>query len=172
MGDPKKPRKKWQGPSHPWRKETLLEEMQLVGEYGLRNKRELWIAKSLLREIRAKARKLLALPAEERIKLEKPLVSRLYKMGLLPSEDASLDDVLSLTVRDVLERRLQTIVYRKGLATTIRHARQLITHGHIAVNSRRVRSPGYLVSRDEENFISYYEGSPLAKMAQGGAQNV
>jgi len=169
MGDPKKSRKKWQGPTHPWRKETLMEEMQLVGEYGLRNKKELWIARSLLREIRAKARRLLALPQEERIQLEKPLISRLYKMGLVPSEDASLDDVLSLTVRDVLERRLQTIVYRKGLAKTIRQARQLITHGHIAISSRRVRSPGYLVSREEENLIGYYEGSPIAKQVQAGA---
>ena len=169
MGDPKKSRKKWQGPSHPWRKETLLEEMQLVGEYGLRNKKELWIARSFIREIRAKARRLLALPPEERTMFEEPLISRLYKLGLVPSGEASLDDVLSLTVRDVLERRLQTIVYRKGLAKTIRQARQLITHGHIAVNSRRVRSPGYLVTRDEENFVTYYEGSPLARQVQAGA---
>jgi len=169
MGDPKKSRKKWQGPSHPWRKETLLEEMQLVGEYGLRNKKELWIARSFLREIRAKTRRLLALPPEERTMFEEPLISRLYKLGLVPSREASLDDVLSLTVRDVLERRLQTIVYRKGLAKTIRQARQLITHGHIAVNSRRVRSPGYLVTRDEENLVTYYEGSPLARQVQAGA---
>jgi small subunit ribosomal protein S4 len=169
MGDPKKSRKKWQGPSHPWRKETLLEEMQLVGEYGLRNKKELWIARSFLREIRAKTRRLLALPPEERTMFEEPLISRLYKLGLVPSGEASLDDVLSLTVRDVLERRLQTIVYRKGLAKTIRQARQLITHGHIAVNSRRVRSPGYLVTRDEENLVTYYEGSPLARQVQAGA---
>ena len=165
MGDPKKPRKKWEGPSHPWRKEVLEEELVLVGEYGLRNKRELWIAKTILRRIRAKARKLLALPEAERVERSKPLIRRLYRMGLLPSEDATLDDVLGLTVRDVLERRLQTLVYKKGLALSIYHARQLIVHGHIAINGRRVRSPGYLVSREEEDKIGYYPLSPYAKRA-------
>lgn len=172
MGDPKKPRKKWRGPTHPWRKEQLIEEMKLVGEYGLRNKRELWIARSLLRNIRARARELLALPAEERIKLEKPLIEKTYKAGILPSPEASLDDILSLTVRDVLERRLQTLVYRKGLAKSMYHARQLITHGHIAIGGRRVRSPGYLVSREEEELIGFYPLSPYAKAAaeEGGEQ--
>ncbi|RLE60683.1 MAG: 30S ribosomal protein S4 [Thermoprotei archaeon] len=163
MGDPKKPRKKWRGPTHPWRRERLLEEMQLVGEYGLRNKRELWIARSFLRNIRARARELLALPQEERVKYERPLIAKLYRLGVLPSEESTLDDILDLTVRDILERRLQTIVYKKGLAHSIYQARQLITHGHIAIFNRRVRSPGYLVSREEEEGISYYPLSPYAK---------
>ncbi len=166
MGDPKKSRKKWRGPTHPWRKEQLLEEMRLVGEYGLRNKKELWIARSILRNIRARARELLALPEEERVKYEKPLISKAYREGIIPSPEATLDDLLGLTVRDILERRLQTIVYRKGLAKSMYHARQLITHGHIAIGGRRVRSPGYLVSREEEELIGFYPLSPLAKAAQ------
>mgnify|MGYP000312403668 CR=1 FL=1 len=93
---------------------------------------------------------------------EKALIERLYHMGLLPTTETTLDSILSLTVRDVLERRLQTIVYKKGLASSIYHARQLIVHGHIAINGRRVRSPGYLVSIDEEDKIGYYETSPYA----------
>jgi len=162
MGDPKKPRKKWEGPTHPWRKDVLLEELELVGEYGLRNKRELWIAKTILRKIRAQARRMLALPPSIRMKEEKALIERLYHIGLLPTTETTLDSILSLTVRDVLERRLQTIIYKKGLASSIYHARQLIVHGHIAINGRRVRSPGYLVSIDEEDKISYYETSPYA----------
>ncbi len=170
MGDPRKPRKKWEGPRHPWRKETLIEEMRLVGEYGLRNKRELWIAKTMIRKFRHQARALLAAPPEIREKEGKALLHRLYKMGLLP-ENATLDDVLSLTVEDLLERRLQTIVYRKGLARTIYQARQLIVHGHIAIGGRRVTVPGYIVSRDEEDLIDYAPTSPFKKMAeeqQGG----
>ncbi len=162
MGDPKKPRKKWEGPGHPWRKEVLLEEMKLVGEYGLRNKRELWIAKTMIRKFRHQARALLAYPPEVRAQAEKALLKRLYKLGLLP-ENATLDDVLSLTVEDLLERRLQTIVYRKGLARTIHQARQLIVHGHIAIGGRRVTVPGYIVSRDEEDLIDYAPTSPFKK---------
>ncbi|MEM1516614.1 MAG: 30S ribosomal protein S4 [Thermofilum sp.] len=166
MGDPRKSRKKWEPPSHPWVKEILLEEMRLLGDYGLRNKRELWIARSFLRSIRARARKLLALPPEQREQQARPLIARLYHLGLLPSEDATLDDILRLSVQDILERRLQTIVYRKGLASSMYHSRQLIVHGHIAIGGRRVRSPGKLVTREEEALVEYYPFSPVARGAQ------
>ncbi len=165
MGDPRKPRKKWSPPGHPWVKERLIEEMKLMGEYGLRNKREIWIAAAMLRKYRHRARALLALPAEVREKEEKALLNRLYEIGLV-DKDATLDDVLSLTVRDLLERRLQTVVYRKGLAKSIHHARQLVVHGHIAINGRRVTSPGYIVRRDEEELIGYAPTSPYFKKAQ------
>jgi len=164
VGDPRKPRKKWSPPGHPWVKERLIEEMKLMGEYGLRNKRELWIAAAMLRKYRHRARALLALPPDVREKEEKALLNRLYEIGLV-DENATLDDVLSLTVKDLLERRLQTIVYRKGLAKSIHHARQLVTHGHIAINGRRVTSPGYIVRRDEEELIGYAPTSPYFKKA-------
>jgi len=162
MGDPKKPRKKWERPGHPWIKARLEEEMRLMGEYGLRNKRELWRAQSLLRRIRARARSLLALPPDVRAREEEVLVNKLYRMGLLKSDKASLDDILGITISDVLERRLQTIVYRKGLAKTIHMARQLIVHGHIAIAGRRVTSPGHLVSRDEEELVGFYRAPQKA----------
>jgi len=164
MGDPKKPRKKWEPPGHPWVKERLMEEMRLIGIYGLRNKRELWIAKTMLRRIRARARALLSKPPELRVAEERALIARLYRLGLLSSEKATLDDVLSLTVDNILERRLQTIVYKKGLAKSIHEARQLIAHGHIAINGRRVTAPGYLVRREEEDMIDFYPLSPYKKL--------
>ncbi|MDT7888426.1 MAG: 30S ribosomal protein S4 [Desulfurococcales archaeon] len=158
MGDPKKPRKKWERPGHPWIRARLEEEMRLMGEYGLRSKRELWRAQTLLRRIRARARSLLALPPDVRAKEEEALVNKLYRMGLLKSTTASLDDILSISIGDVLERRLQTIVFRKGFAKTIHMARQMIVHGHIAIAGRRVTSPGHLVSREEEELIGLYKG--------------
>ena len=163
MGDPRKPRKKWESPGHPWIKERLLQEMELVGTYGLRNKRELWIAQTMLRRIRARARALLAMPPEVREREERALIHRLYSLGILPSENATLSDILGLSVEAILERRLQTIVWRKGLAKTIHQARQLITHGHIAIRGRRVTSPGYLVPREEEPYVDFYPGSPYAR---------
>jgi small subunit ribosomal protein S4 len=163
MGDPKKPRKKWIKPGHPWIKERLIQEMELVGTYGLRNKRELWIAQTLLRRIRERAKALLSLPPEVRVVRERELIKKLYRMGLLESEGATIDEVLGLGVEHILERRLQTIVFRKGLAKTIHQARQLIVHGHISIAGRRVRSPGYLVSKTEEESIEITPTSPLAK---------
>ncbi len=160
MGDPKKPKKKWISPKHPWIKERLLEEIELVGRYGLKNKKELWIAATLARRLRHRARQLLSLPEEERRLQTTAILERLYETGLV-EKDATLDDVLGLTAADVLERRLQTIVYKKGLARTVYQARQLIVHGHIAIGGRRVTSPGYLVRRDEEPLIDYAPGSPF-----------
>ncbi len=164
MGDPRKPRKKWEGPKHPWIKERLLREIELVGRYGLKNKKELWKAETLARKLRHRARALLALPEEERAKAMRALLDRLYEMGLV-EKDATLDDILGLTAANILERRLQTIVYKKGLAKTIYQARQLIVHGHIAIGGRRVTSPGYLVRRDEEDLIDYAPGSPFKERA-------
>jgi len=166
VGDPKRSRKKWEGPSHPWIKERLEQELELVGRYGLRNKRELWIAKTYLRKIRARARALLALPERERREREREVVRRLHRLGILPSEECTLDDVLNLTVEDILERRLQTVVYRKGLASSIYHARQLIAHGHIAIGARRVTSPGHLVTKEEEELVRFYPLSPYAVRAE------
>jgi len=160
MGDPKKQRKKYETPRFAWRADTLQSELKLLGQYGLRNKRELWRHETTLSRFREIARSLLGMPAEERKKLEKQLLDRLNRLGILP-ETAALDDVLDLAIEDVLERRLQTIVFNKGLTKSIHQARQLITHGHISIEEQRIPSPSYLVQRDEEAKITY---SPTSKI--------
>jgi len=160
MGDPKKPKKKYETPRFPWRSDILESELRLLGEYGLRNKRELWRHRTMLSKFRGIARSLLGTPASQRVVLEKQLLDKLKRLGIL-SEDAVLDDVLDLTVESILERRLQTLVFRKGLAKTIHQARQLITHGHIAINGKKVFSPSYIVPKNEEDKIEYAPTSPL-----------
>lgn len=161
MGDPKRQRKKYETPRFPWRTDALQAELKLVGQYGLRNKRELWRHKTMLSKFRGIARSLLGKPKEERERLEKQLLNKLRRLGILP-EAAGLDEVLDLSIEDVLERRLQTLIFRRGLAQSIYQARQLITHGHIAIGGRRIRSPSYLVSREEEDKIAYAFTSPLS----------
>lgn len=165
MGDPKRPRKKYiEGkPKRLWNTELLMDELRLMGEYGLRNKRELWLAKALLRRIKHRARQILSAPPEVREKAEIELKDRLFKMGLINDVTVPLDSILALDVTSILERRLQTLVYRKGLARSIHEARQLIVHGHIAVKGVRVRSPGYLVPRDLEGTIGIAPTSRIIK---------
>ncbi len=165
MGDPKFNRKKYETPRHPWEADRIKEEWELKKKYGLKNKREIWKAKSILRNIRAQARTLQAKlrygdPQAE--KQQKLLFDKLVRLGILSEDNLSLDAILSLTVDDILRRRLQTIVYLKGLARTPKQARQFIVHGHIAIGNRRVTIPGYLVRREEEELIDYYKFSPLA----------
>jgi small subunit ribosomal protein S4 len=161
MGDPKRQKKKYETPRFPWRTDILQEELKLLGQYGLRNKRELWRHKTMLSEFRGTARALIGKPPEERRKMEGELLNRLKKLGII-RETAVLDDVLDLTIEDILERRLQTIVFRKGLAKSIHQARQIITHGHIVIGKQRVTVPSYLVTKDEEEQIAYAPESPLA----------
>ncbi|MFP3283428.1 MAG: 30S ribosomal protein S4 [Nitrososphaeria archaeon] len=161
MGDPKKPKKKFTSPKRPWDSERLQREMYLLGNYGLRNKRELWRAETMLSGIRAQARGLLAAPPDVRSRQEPALLGRLVGMGLL-KEGATLDDVLSLKVEDLLERRLQTVIWRKNLSRTIHQSRQLIIHGHVSVGGRIVDRPGYLVPRDREQSISVEAVGPSA----------
>ena len=162
MGDPKRQRKRYETPSHPWIKERLDRERVLMKKYALKNKKELWRHETQLKEFRRRARRLLAARGRQAEVERAQLLQRLNRLGLLPA-DAALDDVLSLTVEDVLDRRLQTLVYKKGLARTIRQARQLIVHGHIEINGQIIRSPGYLVLKEEEDTITYSKTSPFAK---------
>jgi len=162
MGDPKRQRKKYETPRFPWRTDTLRRELGLIGQYGLRNKRELWRHETALSRFREIARSLLGMPTEQRTRMEKQLLNRLNRLGIL-SETVVLDDVLDLTIEDILERRLQTIVFRKGLAKSMQQARQLITHGHVAIGEQRVPSPSYMVLRDEEAEITYAPTSALNK---------
>jgi len=154
MGDPKRQRRKFETPRFPWRKDILGEELKLLGTFGLRNKHELWRHETQLSKFRGIARSLIGRPAEERMKMENELLTRLKKLGVL-QETAVLDDVLDLSIEDLLERRLQTLVFRKSLTKTVHQSRQLITHGHITLDNRRVTVPGYIVSREEEKTLTY-----------------
>lgn len=162
MGDPKRQRRTYETPRHPWRSDQLEVELRLVGEYGLRNKRELWRYKTMLSNVRGIARSLLGAGEAERAAIEREYITKLSKIGVL-SESASIDEVLDLDIRDLMERRLQTMVYRRGLAKSLHQSRQLVSHGHISVAGRVVSVPGYIVSRDEEQKIKYFAQSPLAK---------
>jgi small subunit ribosomal protein S4 len=160
MGDPKKQRKKYDTPRFRWRKDILQEELKLLGQYGLRNKHELWRHKTMLSDTRGIARSLIGKTPEEREKMENEQLARLKKIGIL-GETAVLDNVLDLSIEDMLERRLQTLVFRKGFARTIFQARQLITHGHVTIGNRRVTVPSYIVSKEEEEKVKYSPQSAL-----------
>ncbi|MCU4799660.1 30S ribosomal protein S4 [Halobacteria archaeon HArc-gm2] len=152
----------YETPNHPYQGERIADESNLVGRYGLKNKEELWRAQSELRGYRREARKLLGRAEGEGAADEAAeFLARLQRYGVLDEQDA-LDDVLSLDVTDVLERRLQTVAYRKGLGNTPDQARQFITHGHITVGDARVTRPGKTVEVDEEGELGFDENSSLA----------
>ncbi len=133
-----------------------------MSDFGLRNKRELWRYKTMLSEVRGIARSMLGSTGEQRARLDEEYLSKLRRIGVL-SESATIDDVLDLDIRDLLERRLQTMVFRKGLAKTLFQARQFVSHGHISVAGNVISVPGYIVKRDEEGKLKYFSQSPISK---------
>ncbi|HDR53291.1 MAG TPA: 30S ribosomal protein S4 [archaeon] len=143
-------------PAKKYDKARITEEAKLVRLYGLKNKRELWKAKHVISGFRNAARKFFT---DQTGKDE--LFAKLAREGIMKGE-FTVDDVLSLKVNDLLERRLQTLVYRQGLAHSMEQARQVITHGHVTVNGRRVSVPGYRVNVAEEKTITYSPGSVLS----------
>ncbi|MHA2006436.1 MAG: 30S ribosomal protein S4 [Promethearchaeota archaeon] len=162
MGDPRRQKKKFKKPKHPFQKERIMEELEFLGKYGLRNKREFWKSRTKLANWRNLARQSRSLPKERAIEVQQTLIKKLNRLGVIGSE-AEFEDVLLLTAEDVLKRRLQTLVYEKGFASSIYQARQYITHGHIQVGGKKIDAPSYLVKRDEEDLIDYAPNSPLSK---------
>jgi len=146
-------------PNHPYQGERIADESNLVDRYGLKNKEELWRAQSELRGYRREARSLLGRGADESEAAE--FLARLKRYGILNDQDA-LDDVLSLDVTDVLERRLQTVAYRKGYANTTEQARQFIVHGHITLDGQRATRPSMKVETAVEDTVGFDENSSLA----------
>jgi small subunit ribosomal protein S4 len=163
MGDPKFSRKTYDTPSHPWQGERIKAEVEVVRAFGLKNKTEVWKAETVLRNLRKQSRDLQARlrldDAQAKIEADL-LLAKCGRLGYLPV-GSDLNDILVLKNEDVLSRRLQTIVYEKGLASTMKQARQMVTHGHIFMNGHKVTVPGYIVSRYEESTIEFNPASPF-----------
>lgn len=89
------------------------------------------------------------------------LIRRLVRVGVLDESRMKLDYVLALKVEDFLERRLQTCVYKLGLAKTIHHARVLIKQRHIRVGKQIVNVPSFVVRLDSQKHIDFALTSPF-----------
>ncbi len=163
MGTTRKLRKKYVGPSHPWRASRIAEETSLQKEYGLKNKKEIWRARAVLRKFMTQTKVLISNRGTKQGQLEeKQMMARLSHLGLL-QENAKLEEVLALNVRNILDRRLQTLVHKQAFSLTPTQARQFITHGHITINGKKVDVPSFLVPHGIEFMIAFNPNSTIAK---------
>jgi small subunit ribosomal protein S4 len=153
MGDPKRFVNKFSKPNHPWNKARIDKEREISKTYGLNNKKELWKMVSVLADLKDRTKNLTKRSGPQAEKEREELVSLVKKYGLLT--EGSMDSILGLEVEHVMDRRLQTVLKKRLLARTTKQARQMITHGHVTVNGKKITSPSYLVSIDEEKNIGF-----------------
>ncbi|KAM0685995.1 hypothetical protein COBT_002788 [Conglomerata obtusa] len=169
-------------PKRPFDKDRLIDEMKLVGHFGLKNKRELWIVQKDTDKIKEKARDLLINSHEQEVIVQgRNLLNKLVRRGILKDVDLcskadiieNLNKVLNLTASDFLERRLQYRVFEMGIADNVHAARCLIVQKQISVKENVVDQPGYEVGCDDEAFVELYvHGSKVgARKGRGSKKN-
>ncbi|KAB5590095.1 40S ribosomal protein S9 [Ceratobasidium theobromae] len=166
---PRNHSKTYKVPRRPFESARLDAELKLAGEYGLRNKREIWRISLVLSKIRRAARELLKLEAKDPKRLFEgnALIRRLVRIGVLDENRMRLDYVLALKIEDFLERRLQTQVFKSGLAKSIHHARVLIRQRHIRVGKQLVNVPSFVVRLDSQKHIDFALTSPYGGHREG-----
>ncbi len=158
-------KRKYSMPLRPWDKGRIEAERKILAEYGLRRKKEIWKAQAIAAGWRERAR---FLAAHHNAEEEKKLIDKVHSFGLI-SKSATLDNILALTLEKILERRLQTLVTKKGIGRTPKHARQLIVHGHVALDGRRIKWPSALIPTDVEGKISVYKKIEKVKVEKPAA---
>lgn len=139
-------RKKFSRPRKPYEKVRIEGEAEIIKKYGLKSKREIWKAQAEIKRIRDMAKSLITASDKEKEKFYK----KLNKIGFKIEKIA---DALALTTEDWLNRRLQTVVYTKGLAKTPKQARQFIVHKNVKVGNGIINIPSYIVKTVEEQKI-------------------
>jgi small subunit ribosomal protein S4 len=162
MGDPRKKRKKYSTPMQRWNKARIEQDKKTKKDYGLRATREILKSQSILRTFTRQAKKLIGVSGKQKELEEKQLMGRLVNLGIF-NAPTTLENVLNLTASDIMNRRLQTIVFKKRLALTPNQARQFIIHGHICIGDKKCNVPSHLVTREEEAKITYKGTSKIAK---------
>merc|ERR1711862_257388 len=164
--------KTFKTPRRPFEKERLDAEMKLIGEYGLKNKREIWRVNLQVAKIRKAARELLTLDEHDpkRIFEGAALLRRLHNYGILPDSQKQFDYVLSMTVNNFFERRLQTLVFKLGFAKSVHQARVFIRQRHIRVGNQLVDIPSFLVRVENQNLIDFASTSPFGGGRPGRAK--
>lgn len=134
-------------PRKSYEKTRIEEENKLCERYGLKNKREVWKTLAKVDYFRGRAKDLAKKSPEE----QQVLFDKLQTIGLNTN---SIADVLALKVEDLLERRLPTVMAKKGLSNTPQHARQMIVHKRVKVDGKVINIPSYLVPVSLESSIT------------------
>ena len=161
MGAPIRHRKKYLSHKQRWNKETIEEEKKLVEDYALKNKKEIRKVEFLLSKLKRQAKEFNTSEENKTNQQVQSFLMKLKNIGFLPQEATSIDAVLDISPRDILERRLSNLVYKLKLARTPRQARQFVVHRHIRVFDKVIDAPSSIISLENEGQIRFRAESSL-----------
>lgn len=167
MGDPRKIRKIYARPRMLWNEALLASDKEIKREYNTKNKKEIWKMNAFLSNLKDQAKSITSrlgtARKEQALREQEQLIAKVKRYGLVKKEEVTLSDLLNLTLRDVMDRRLQTLVTKKRLARTVSQARQFIVHGHVKVADKKITSPSFMVPAVDEESINFVAKSPMNK---------
>jgi small subunit ribosomal protein S4 len=151
-------------PKKAYEKTRIKEENALAKKYGLKSKREIWKTIAKVDYFRTRAKELAKSSSEE----QQVLFDKLNRIGLNVN---SIADVLGLQVENLLQRRLPYVVFQKGMAKSVKEARQMVVHKNVIIDGQAVNIPSYLVSvEDESKMVIVKNNKPKAPKAEGESQ--
>jgi small subunit ribosomal protein S4 len=165
LGAPRRNRKQYEKPKDMWNLQRINSDNAIKDEFGLKNMRELWKVQTELSRLRSNIRMLLSSSSVQSTFVQEKMIGRLSRYGIA-NKESTLDNLLDLKENAFLSRRLQSLVFKKGLAKSIKQARQLIVHGYISVSGKRLTRPGYLVPQEDESTIGYYKPIDIQGLKQ------
>lgn len=97
-----------------------------------------------------------------RAKISEQLLDKLYQTGLIPTTN-TLSQLSRVTVSSLCRRRLAVVLVSLKMSETLREAVTLIEQGHVRVGPNTVKNPGFLVSRNMLDFVTWVDGSKIRR---------
>ena len=147
-----------------WKSEHSHREVSTIRRYHLRDRDEFKRFNVLVGSVTKLANALKKLDArdETRQHTTEALLAKLYDIGAIPSTKAlTLCDRLSTS--SFCRRRLATVLVRARMCETLREATTFIEQGHVRVGAKVTRNPGYIVTRDMEDYVTWVDTSKIKR---------
>ncbi|XP_058460910.1 U3 small nucleolar ribonucleoprotein protein IMP3 [Malaya genurostris] len=147
-----------------WKETNNLNEVKVMRKYNIQKREDYTSYNKLSRNIRELAAKIAELDAKLPFRTEMSglLLEKLYVMGLIPTK-WDLENASKLTASSFCRRRLPVVLLRNRMSENIKHATQMIEHGHVRVGAEVVKDPAFLVPRTMEDFVTWVDGSAIRK---------
>lgn len=141
-------------------KDNNLQMNGVIARFGLSGSKEYRMYASLAREVQALIARIRKLPSNSQVrqKVTEKLLDKMYKIGVT-SNKLSLEDLEACAVTQLCKRRLTFVLTQLKMAQHMKHAQDLVEHGHIRVGNDVVKDPAMLITRQQEDLIQWANSS-------------